>query len=289
MKLFKKIQQVGLLKTIDDSLFNFFSFVDYKWKKLNHQPYFGSYLFSKQGNVLRHYYLEKLIEQYCTRFNNDSCKFIEIGSWAGGSAITICKALEKHSHNSKLFCIDNWSPYFNNNEINFKKWTYRTMHNSIKKKRILKLFLYNINAAKVDYMIHILKGFSSDITPLLYPNKFDVIFIDGNHSYENVLFDLKSAEGLLKENGIICGDDLELQYFEIDNSNIENIKNTDLSFDNKNKKRFHPGVTLAVHTFFKKEVSSWEGLWAMQRKNNSWKKIILSLNNERPIIPMHLR
>lgn len=288
MRRFKKIQHVGLLRSIDDIFFNFFSFMVYCKEKMKYKPYFGSYLFSKQGNVLRHYYLEKLIKYYCENCNNENCKIIEIGSWAGGSAITICKALEKHSHNSKLFCIDNWTSYLNSKDNDFNKWTYQTMNNATKKNKILKLFLYNIRAAKVDNMIHIFKGFSSDILPILQSDKFDMIFIDGNHAFDNVMYDLKAAKDLVKENGIICGDDLELQYFEIDKNNIENIKNTDLYFDNKNKKRYHPGVTLAVHTFFKKEVSAWEGLWAMQKKKNLWKKIVLSLGKEQPAIPSHL-
>jgi hypothetical protein len=289
MKLINKIQQVGLAKTIDDSLSNIFSYSEYLWKRINNKPYFGSYLFSKQGNAMRHYYIGKLIEQYSNQYVNKEIRVLEIGSWAGGSAITICKALEKSSINGKLYCVDNWTPFFNKSNIDLKKWTYKTMHKAAKKNKIFNLFLYNIKSAKVNEMVHLLKGFSKDILPYLRSESLDFIFIDGSHSYENVLYDLESAKELLKEDGIICGDDLELQYFEINCSNIENIKSTDLSFDDKNNKRYHPGVTLAVHTFFNKEVSVWEGLWAMQKKNDSWEKIKLSLNDEQPMIPNHLK
>ena len=55
--------------------------------------------------------------------------------------------------------------------------------------------------------------------------KFDFIYIDGNHKYEFVKFDLENYYNLLKSGGYLVGDDYR----------IESIKTAVLEFVNKNK------------------------------------------------------
>lgn len=117
---------------------------------------------------------------------------------------------------------------------------------------------------------------------------FDIVFIDGNHEYEYVKTDLKCAKELLRDNGIMCGDDLELQYDEIENDQPEMHKNTDVVFDNKNLTNYHPGVTLAVYEFFKTRISSKEGFWFARKNGNNWDNIKLS-DRDSFEIPKHLR
>lgn len=40
-------------------------------------------------------------------------------------------------------------------------------------------------------------------------DKFDLIFLDGNHTYSNVLSELRVFWNLLEEGGVLCGDDYE--------------------------------------------------------------------------------
>jgi predicted O-methyltransferase YrrM len=56
--------------------------------------------------------------------------------------------------------------------------------------------------------INLLKGFSSDVLPLLEGKvKFDLILIDGGHSYETVKTDFYFARNLVSSNGAIFFDD----------------------------------------------------------------------------------
>ena len=88
----------------------------------------------------------------------------------------------------------------------------------------------------------------------------------------------------MKEGGIICGDDLNLQLHEIDQNNALKNKHKDFIEDPLTKKNFHPGVTVAVSEIFG-EASSWGGFWAMQKINDIWVKF--SLKNMEVIYPNH--
>ena len=53
--------------------------------------------------------------------------------------------------------------------------------------------------------VEIHRGFSAKA---MFPEKyFDWVYIDGNHSYENVLEDLQHYLPFVKSGGFLCGDD----------------------------------------------------------------------------------
>ena len=53
----------------------------------------------------------------------------------------------------------------------------------------------------------ILKGNSKQVINQIDDNSLDWVYIDGNHSYDNVLSDLNSILPKMKKDGIIAGDD----------------------------------------------------------------------------------
>jgi len=55
--------------------------------------------------------------------------------------------------------------------------------------------------------VKLLKGFSKTILPQLVGETFDLIIIDGGHSYETVLNDFEFAKKLLSKKGVIFFDD----------------------------------------------------------------------------------
>ena len=55
--------------------------------------------------------------------------------------------------------------------------------------------------------VRLLKGFSKNILPQIIGESFDLIIIDGGHSFETVLNDFEYAKKLLSEKGYIFFDD----------------------------------------------------------------------------------
>lgn len=56
----------------------------------------------------------------------------------------------------------------------------------------------------------LLRGYSQELLPLLPAGSFDVVYIDGDHSYTGVARDLQIAWHLVREGGYICGHDYEM-------------------------------------------------------------------------------
>ena len=86
--------------------------------------------------------------------------------------------------------------------------------------------------------------------PALPRNYFDLVFVDGDHSYAAVLADIQAAGGLIKDGGVLCGDDLERQSFEIDQAYARTQIDSDYIRDPRSGHEYHPGVTLAVGELF---------------------------------------
>ena len=86
------------------------------------------------------------------------------------------------------------------------------------------------NTFSNDNRVYVHKGLSYDILNSFEDNYFDMIYIDGNHSYDGVKSDLKSSFLKVKNGGLICGHDYISSKFEgvvravdefCDNHNLE--------------------------------------------------------------------
>jgi len=134
---------------------------------------------------------------------------LEVGSLHGESA----KVLGKYG---KVTCVDLWE--FGTEE--FKK-----------------------NTAGLD--IEMIQGSSLDILAELPPESFDLIYIDGNHTYDYVVEDIRNSKTLIRSGGYICGDDLEKQIWPIaffSNDYDKAIRHKDVDYF----EGIHWGVSLAV-------------------------------------------
>lgn len=100
---------------------------------------------------------------FCTR----PLRYLEIGTFQGGSALLVSAALDALDSPGKMFCVD-------------------------PEPRILPA-----NWDKISHRATLFTGFSPDILPDAYTaaeGHFDLVFIDGDHSYDGVVRD---AEGVL--------------------------------------------------------------------------------------------
>ena len=134
---------------------------------------------------------------------------IEVGSWKGGSAITLGKAVQKEKLDCEILCVDTWSgaPEFWIDHADPDRFLSLKLKNGYP--TVYYQFLANICHA----------GLSDIITPLPLPStvaaevlkkkgiKADMIYIDGSHEYHDVFIDILSWIPLLKKGGVIFGDD----------------------------------------------------------------------------------
>ncbi len=261
----------------------------YSYCLAHNEPYLERIMHARRGNPIRHAYMQLLVQQECRRRQGRPFHILEIGSWAGGSAITWAEAIKQFSSGGGIVvCIDKREPHFEPWQCR-EPGPYREMNDALSSRKIFELFIHNIRASGHDDIVIPFKGWSDELLPLLGENRFDVVFVDGNHAYASVLKDIRNAEPLLSEGGVICGDDLELQVHELDLAYAEENRDKDYIRDPKTQKQYHPGVSLAVRDFFG-EASAWEGFWAMRKQKGCWQKVVLAGRlADQAAIPRHLR
>jgi hypothetical protein len=147
---------------------------------------------------------------------------LEIGSLYGDSA----KILGKYG---RVDCVDLWD--WDGGYAEFKK---NTSH-------------LNINAFRMP---------SSDLLPMLGDKIYDLIYIDGCHTYPIVIEDMNHAKRLIKPGGIICGDDLERKITSYEEY-LQSKPFVDIDYVDG----YHPGVSCAVYEMFKTDVMVEYGFW----------------------------
>jgi predicted O-methyltransferase YrrM len=112
----------------------------------------------------------------------DNSTLVEIGSYLGGSSSFLACAAQTKNH--KLYCVDTWG---NESMTEGLRDTYN-------------IFMHNIKPVK-DYVFP-LRGKSADIANSFHYS-IDLLFVDGDHSYESVKLDVESWLPKLKDGGII--------------------------------------------------------------------------------------
>jgi predicted O-methyltransferase YrrM len=243
---------------------------------IQNKPYFGVYMMAGQTWEDRKPYMQFLIKKEITHCETGSFRLLEVGSWAGNSALTWAEAIKSSGQEGEIVCVDPWIPYVKP-EKNMVNMAPKIMEKALNNNKILKLFLHNIGATDISKMVTPIRGTSDKVLPMLKESNFNIIFIDGAHYFSNVIRDFQNAEKLICEGGILCGDDLELQSHEVDIDFAEKNKELNWIREPKTGKEFHPGVTMAVHVFFKKPVSAYNGFWAMRKIKNGWETVNLDL------------
>ena len=208
---------------------------------------------------------------------------LEIGSWCGASALTWGEAIALHAQSGALTCVDPWRPYTdlaaNPDELN------RLMNDALVADAAYKVFKANMAFLPSAVALDVQRGRSQDILPGLPRSSFDLIYIDGDHVHAAVVADIDNAVPLLRDGGILCGDDLELQTHERDVTVLDREPGLERLWDDRSNDFFHPGVTRAVGDVFG-PVSSWYGFWAMQKNRNGWRGV--SLDGMPAHIPSHI-
>ena len=140
-------------------------------------------------------------------YNNRPCKYLEIGSYEGQSLLYMFENVLKNG-NSRAVVIDPFGEFdgCTNNSVdifksNLKDYLNRTI---------------------------IIQDYSQNVLPILAPNTFDVIYIDGDHTSEAALRDATLSFPLLKSGGIMVFDDY-LWIHNVYTHTNDNISNPEIN------------------------------------------------------------
>lgn len=225
------------------------------------RPYFDGATAGRQCTIARH----AEIASFVSLLGRPRVDILEIGSWVGHSALTWSDAIAAFcTDKGTVVCMDPWTPYFASEEQR-AQGPYAQMDSIARAGLAYDLFLHNAKFAAPGVEIRHLRGSLSDYDRFLRDGAFDLVYVDGSHYYEDVLSDLQRSERLLKDGGILCGDDLELQLDECDEKFARAHPRTDFVADPRTSIMFHPGVAVAINDFFGGRVWSENGVWAMQK------------------------
>ncbi len=161
-------------------------------------------------------------------FKYDVSTAIEIGSFLGRSAVWIADRIDH------LWCIDPWeeletTPTSNN--------LVQTLQDLGLPNSFYHIFHQNIVVAGVESKVTALRGTSRDMIARA-PRMVDLVYIDGDHSYEGCLADLLNY--LPKARLVICGDDYHKR---------------------PNGEPYFPGVVQAVDEVFPEHGSDYTFWW----------------------------
>ncbi len=211
-------------------------------------------------------------------------RILEIGSWAGHSTLTWAEAAGKFERKGSILCIDPWGRYLAEGDLKIGG-PYRTMDAATDLDLIYTLFLHNIGFADPSARVDHIRGRFDEVAPYLGDGQFDIVYIDGSHYYADVVHDIAQAKRLVRDGGLICGDDLEQQLADVDAGFVRASIAKDYVVDPKGR-GMHPGVTLAVGEAFGK-VADYSGFWIMRRESTGFAEV--GLHQAQVFIPNHLR
>lgn len=261
------ISDLGLQKSVAKSRIAIMAQYSLQFARKHNKPYFGRQLSAFQSPPVRYALLADLT-RYVLR-GKDPVRILEIGSWAGASAITFGTIIrELEISDSRIICIDQWKKTFAAEDSSLH---HKNMNTAIARGEIEEVFHHNVKVCGLADMVEVKKASSREVLPELESAAFDLVYIDGSHEREDVLFDLQQAKRLIRNGGVICGDDLELMKNQIDpdTHNVALDKNTDFVVDPRTGVSYHPGVTEAIAEMFD---GVWReyGLWCVGRSGDQW-------------------
>ena len=144
----------------------------------------------------------------------------EIGVWKG----EFSQLIIKKNNPTKLYLIDPWKD-FGDNYFDKKHIKYRQENQDQRFNLVNEKFKSNILKNQVE----VLKMTSEEALSKLKDIKFDFIYVDGNHQYKFVKYDIENYFELLNESGYLVGDDYRIDSVKkavhdfIQNNKIKNF------------------------------------------------------------------
>jgi methyltransferase family protein len=193
-----------------------------------------------------------------------SLKFLEVGNWLGESTLVLAEVAKKHF--GKLYCVDWW-----------KGNVGTELETIASREDIFTLFWQRICQEGFKDVVVPIRGSSDTVAEILKDQAFDLIFIDGDHRYDQTLKDVKNYASFVKpDGGILCGHDCEGYISDFDENFLSQGKDIDCH------ETVHCGVVLAVGSVFK-DYSINHSIWSLinEPKKKTWHPTNLNFPNLR--------
>lgn len=260
-----------------------FGYLAYRIYRLLGLPYFGVWLHSAQGNPFRRRYMAASVNYLIAEKRRQGqspetarIRILELGAYAGASAILWGSALERHRvADAKVYAVDPWISYLDV-ERN-RRLPYRIMNYGLATGKIFALFNHNIAAAGLSDVCIPIKGDSAEALARFGETSCDLVYIDGDHHVDAVKVDIERSRAMLKDGGLLCGDDLEAQLDGIDADFARRNVDSDMAVDPATGVAYHPGVTVAVAEFFGRRIACYEGYWVVRKTGTGFEDVPLAL------------
>jgi len=185
------------------SLQNNFKYKEY-WRKAGLKKYYGQIFID-------------LVKQQRPK------NFLEIGVFTGVTSRNVCELLSSINNNDFFYLgIDLFEDFQEaiSNEVvpeflvkkqNFSNPLKSLVYNFLLKEKLNSLYSVSKFLKKFENNIELKKGNSLNILPKTDLKIFDMIFVDGGHSYETVKFELEIILKNIKNNCLVVCDDYSLQ------------------------------------------------------------------------------
>tara|TARA_B100000989_G_C19508624_1_gene457770 strand:+ start:848 stop:1603 length:756 start_codon:yes stop_codon:yes gene_type:complete len=187
---------------------------------------------------------------------------LEVGTWFGTGSTKLW--FHNLPTGSKITLIDVWKPFLSEIDKEGSSLSFQAMDDVPHLALLSTLRQVYEEERKNKIKISLVRADATNFLANFKSGSFDIIYLDGSHYYQDIKADIKIAKNLIRNGGVICGDDLELLPTEEIYAYASAKKNVD--YTQWKDKSFHPGVLLAVYEEFdavKMDKGFW---WAKIRK-----------------------
>ena len=197
------------------------------------------------------------MREIISRFANDRpINLLEIGTWFGAGSTALF--LEILPRGSSITLVDSWRKY---HPPEAQTTLAARLMDLVPHAAISSTLrqIYKFEEMRPDVEVIVVRGVASRVLTAYKPKIFDCIYVDGSHYYDAVKADLQIAKYLLKDDGVLCGDDYLLPHTpELIALAKSHLTTNFLSLPDG--RGFYPGVLLAISEELPK-VNMQDGFW----------------------------
>lgn len=122
-------------------------------------------------------------------------KYLEVGSWAGSSAMMVASR-----PNVEIHCVDHWQG---------SQGLEGESHRDTISKEGDVFPIFKKNVAGTGIIAH--RGHSLELANAWPGPRLDIIFLDGDHRWPEVKYDIEAWAPHVRSGGILCGHDFKMQ------------------------------------------------------------------------------